>query len=84
MLYCRKCKTYVDKGGKINQKINNHEDKVVLIKEKKVNLPKVDANCPKCKNNKAYFWIEQTRSSDEAPTRFYKCTKCGHVWREYH
>ncbi|NIM46839.1 MAG: transcription factor S, partial [Candidatus Aenigmarchaeota archaeon] len=19
----------------------------------------------------------------EAPTRFFKCTKCGHVWREY-
>jgi len=25
----------------------------------------------------------QTRAADEPPTRFYRCTKCGHTWREY-
>ncbi|AWR94862.1 transcription factor S [Acidianus brierleyi] len=39
--------------------------------------------CPNCKNDEAYFWILQTRSADEPATRFYKCTKCGKVWREY-
>ncbi|MCH4814473.1 MAG: transcription factor S [Saccharolobus sp.] len=39
--------------------------------------------CPSCKNDEAYFWILQTRRADEPPTRFYKCTKCGKVWREY-
>ena len=39
--------------------------------------------CPACKNDEAYFWILQTRRADEPPTRFYKCTKCGKVWREY-
>lgn len=39
--------------------------------------------CPSCKNDEAYFWILQTRSADEPATRFYKCTKCGKVWREY-
>ena len=39
--------------------------------------------CPKCGNDEAYFWILQTRAADEPPTRFYKCTKCGKVWREY-
>ena len=39
--------------------------------------------CPACGNDEAYFWILQTRRADEPPTRFYKCTKCGKVWREY-
>ncbi len=39
--------------------------------------------CPSCGNDEAFFWILQTRRADEPPTRFYKCTKCGKVWREY-
>lgn len=39
--------------------------------------------CPACGNTEAYFWILQTRAADEPATRFYKCTKCGKVWREY-
>jgi transcription factor S len=45
--------------------------------------PIVQARCPKCDNKEAYFWILQTRAGDEAATRFFKCTKCKHVWREY-
>lgn len=39
--------------------------------------------CPNCRNDEAYFWILQTRSADEPATRFYRCTKCNKVWREY-
>ena len=39
--------------------------------------------CPKCKNNKAVWWLLQTRSGDEPPTQFYRCTKCAQTWREY-
>ena len=28
-------------------------------------------------------WLQQTRSADEAPTRFFQCLKCKHTWREY-
>jgi transcription factor S len=45
--------------------------------------PVMDKECPKCKNNKAFFWMTQTRASDEAPTRFFKCTKCMNILREY-
>ena len=45
--------------------------------------PIIQAKCKKCGNNQAYFWILQTRAGDEAATRFFKCTKCKHVWREY-
>ncbi len=55
----------------------------VAVSEGEPNLPKTDKECPKCGHKKAYYWMEQTRSADEAPTRFYRCTKCGHTWREY-
>jgi DNA-directed RNA polymerase subunit M len=42
-----------------------------------------DMNCPKCGEKKVISWMEQTRASDEAPTRFYKCLNCNHTWREY-
>ncbi|MCK4973458.1 MAG: transcription factor S, partial [Candidatus Heimdallarchaeota archaeon] len=28
-------------------------------------------------------WMVQTRSADESPTRFFRCTACGETWREY-
>ena len=39
--------------------------------------------CPKCENVGAFWHLRQTRSADEATTRFYRCTKCKHTWREY-
>ena len=39
--------------------------------------------CPKCGNKGAYWHLRQTRAADEATTRFYRCTKCKHTWREY-
>lgn len=39
--------------------------------------------CPKCSHDEAFFWMLQTRAADEPPTRFYRCAKCGHTWREY-
>ena len=39
--------------------------------------------CPKCGHDKATYELKQTRSADEAPTRFFTCIKCKHKWREY-
>ncbi|MBQ8016844.1 MAG: transcription factor S [Methanobrevibacter sp.] len=39
--------------------------------------------CPKCGHDKATYELKQTRSADEAPTRFFTCKKCKHKWREY-
>lgn len=46
-------------------------------------LPITDIECPTCKNKKAYFWLVQTRAADEPETKFLKCTKCRHTWRDY-
>ena len=46
-------------------------------------LPETDAECPRCHHKKAYFWEVQTRAADEPATKFLKCTKCKHTWRDY-
>jgi transcription factor S len=46
-------------------------------------LPTTTVDCPKCGNNVAFWWMLQTRSADEATTQFYRCTECGHTWRNY-
>ena len=58
----------------IREKIGEKQ-KVAVIKDKDVDvLPKVEAECSKCGNKYAYFWTSQTRSGDEAETKFYRCT----------
>jgi len=86
---CPKC-GYVEEanasGAKLVEKttLNRRDDKpIVLTKSGEEALPKVRKVCPRCGNEEAYFWVQQTRAADEPPTRFYKCTRCGYVWREY-
>lgn len=67
---------------KTSEKMDEMEKVAVVKKEDNV-YPIVEIKCPNCKNNKAYFWTQQTRSSDESETKFYKCLKCKHSWRVY-
>ncbi len=62
------------------------DEKVVVVgkKEKKLSvMSKTKIKCEKCDNNEAEWWMVQTRSIDESMTQFYRCTKCGHTWRDY-
>lgn len=60
------------------------KNKVAVVREKDSNtLPIVNEKCKKCGHEKAYFWTIQTRSGDEAETKFFKCVKCEETWREY-
>lgn len=54
----------------------------IVEKEEKIN-PIVEMQCKKCDSMEAETWEIQTRSSDEPPTKFFKCTKCKHTWRDY-
>ncbi|MBD3204073.1 transcription factor S [Candidatus Woesearchaeota archaeon] len=78
--------------GYTNKKPKNIELKEVMKKPEKdlepvdedvEALPLAEAECPKCQHRKAYFWMVQTRASDEAETKFFKCEKCKHIWRDY-
>jgi transcription factor S len=82
---CAKCR-YRPKGKiKIQASIKiQKKDGVAVINENKLQTyPKVENKCPECKHKEAFFWTMQTRASDEAETKFYKCVKCEHTWREY-
>jgi DNA-directed RNA polymerase subunit M len=45
--------------------------------------PTAEVDCEACENDRAWYTIKQTGSADEPPTRFFKCTECGHRWRGY-
>ncbi len=82
---CIRC-NYVSKGKiKIisEEKIRQGKE-IGIVKDKDTDFfPVVAYECSKCKNKECYFWTTQTRSADEAETRFFKCTKCKHTVREY-
>jgi len=81
----------VDCGEIVGQGVSNSiqssdSDNKIQIKDE-VNdiqsLPIEKEQCSKCGNEEAYSWQRQTRSGDEPATRFYRCVKCEHTWREY-
>ena len=57
--------------------------KKIEVIENVDNLPKIRARCPKCAHGIALYWTQQTRGADEPETRFFRCVKCRHTWREY-
>ena len=82
---CPRC-NYTSKDKidlKISQKVNEAQ-KIAVITDADVDvLPTVVETCPKCGHGAAHFWSSQTRSADEAETKFFRCKKCRHTWREY-
>lgn len=67
----------------IVKKTSPSDDILIIDDNTRTGLPTARANCPSCGHDKAYWWMRQTRSADEPTTRFYRCVKCGKVWREY-
>lgn len=59
------------------------KDTVIMKGEDIDTLPTTKVTCPKCGHDKAFWWLQQTRSADEAETRFLRCVNCKHTWREY-
>jgi len=68
---------------KISEKLADKE-KISVVTDKDLDvLPTVEETCSKCGHSDAHFWTSQTRSGDEAETKFFRCKKCKHTWREY-
>ena len=68
---------------KEEKRVNKDEAEVGVVDKDFETLPITKEECPKCGNKEAYYWLVQTRSGDEAETKFLKCTKCKHTWRDY-
>ena len=85
ILICSSC-NYVDKSSdskKFKEVIPEEKELDVLQPDEEKTLPEIEIECPKCKFDRAVYWLVQTRSGDEAETKFYRCLKCKHTWREY-
>lgn len=68
---------------KITETVTKKEANVEIVDKSKVNiLPKTNAKCERCGHKTAFFWTVQTRAGDEPETKFLKCEKCDHIWRE--
>ncbi|MBI4021236.1 MAG: transcription factor S [Candidatus Aenigmarchaeota archaeon] len=86
-LACRSCDFTLKKYKplEIEESVKKRplETDIVIVEKNQEALPKTRAECPKCSHTEAVWWMQQTRSADEAPTLFLRCTKCRHSWREY-
>jgi transcription factor S len=89
-LKCRKC-GYIRKieGSEHDQmklEKKRTENEITIVDdegEKLRTLPTIQIKCPKCDNNLAFWWLRQLRAADESEVRFFRCTECGHTWRQY-
>lgn len=66
-----------------SEKIDERKEIAIVSKDDTQTLPIVEEECKECGHKKAFFWTLQTRSSDEAETKFFRCKKCDHTWRDY-
>ncbi len=86
ILQCRSCGHTESATGqmKVEQTVEKTpRDKIIVVEDESIPMPKTAATCPKCGHNEAYYWTVQTRRGDEGATEFYRCTKCGTTWRRY-
>jgi len=69
---------------KITESVIKKDKDVEVIEKESVNiLPKIKIDCEDCGNKEAFYWTMQTRAGDEPETKFLRCTKCRHTWRDY-
>jgi len=87
VLECGKCGCIIEgikaEEYKLVREVEQKKMEPAVIEGEQINLPTTRVTCPGCGNDRAYWWIRQTRGADEPSTRFYRCVECGHVWREY-
>ena len=89
LLSCPKCKFV--KAGAVKEgekKLDETNSEFLVMDESDLSKAKglestVPIDCEKCHNKEGVSWTFQTRSADEPETKFYRCTKCNHTWRDY-
>lgn len=87
---CRGCGEYQDVDEEdfkvTEEKESDPMDRLNVNEEgsEESTRPTTTKECKKCgEETEQEWWMEQTRSSDEPPTRFYKCRSCKQVYKEY-
>jgi len=84
---CRSCeRSYEQQDGEMMQITERKDDEdrsMIMEGDEDESLPTIEEECGECGNDTAHWWMEQTRAADEPKTRFFRCSECGHTWREY-
>lgn len=90
IMVCPKCgegKEVEKKDQVIKEEVKREKGETMVVienPEEVKTMPTKPMHCSKCKKvQETQYWTLQTRSGDEAPTQFYRCTHCKHTWREY-
>jgi len=89
VMVCSSCGTEVPKDREVaEQYVSTEEQSEADVIESDPEAadegkPTAEVRCEECGNDRAWYTIKQTGSADEPPTRFFKCTECGHRWRGY-
>lgn len=91
ILVCSRCgykeESSPSNAFRFSSKIEHSEKEKTIVLDNDIDVTKLpitkEVTCRKCGAHEAYYWMIQTRAADEPPTRFYKCVRCGYVWREY-
>lgn len=68
--------------AQMTEEVKPPKKDVDVVHDDEEPLPLTEAECPKCDHGKAYYWLIQTRAGDESDTKFFKCAKCKHTWRD--
>lgn len=87
-LKCRKCGYIrkIDDTDQMTRLVCRSENEIMIVDDeddKVKTMPTIQIKCPKCENNLAIWWLRQLRAADESEVRFFRCTECGHTWRQY-
>ncbi len=84
IMACMQCHTTDDKAETpVLSEVTASSQKIEVMEPSDAgHLPLTEILCEKCGHKKSYYWLIQTRAADEAATKFYKCQKCEHIWRE--
>lgn len=86
ILYCQECGyekkvSYDEKQNYIIREDVSDKQDIIITGDKINTLPTTKGLCYRCGNRELEWWMVQMHHSDEAETRFYRCTKCGNTWR---
>ena len=88
-LGCPKCDYVKENIVKDDQvKLDESNSDFTVMGKDDMNIVKglestIKIDCEKCHNQEGVWWTFQTRSADEPETKFYRCIKCNHTWRDY-